>query len=109
MEYSLTKVVKFIFSVPLTMGKGKFERKFIMGSTSTITINTNLSALTCQKYLSDATKGMNTAMERLSTGFKINSGADDAAEARWFDLHNLPKLGFHHEQIILDFLGKRAD
>ena len=76
---SITKVVKFIFSVPLTMGKGKFERKFIMGSTSTITINTNLSALTCQKYLSDATKGMNTAMERLSTGFKINSGADDAA------------------------------
>ena len=50
-----------------------------MGSTSTITINTNLSALTCQKYLSDATKGMNTAMERLSTGFKINSGKDDAA------------------------------
>ena len=50
-----------------------------MGSTSTITINTNLSALTCQKYLGDATKGMNTAMERLSTGFKINSGKDDAA------------------------------
>lgn len=50
-----------------------------MGSTSTITINTNLSALTCQKYLSDATQGMNKAMERLSTGFKINSGADDAA------------------------------
>lgn len=50
-----------------------------MASTSTITINTNLSALTCQKYLSDATKGMNTAMERLSTGFRINSGADDAA------------------------------
>ena len=37
-----------------------------MGSTSTITINTNLSSLTCQKYLRDATKGMNTAMERLS-------------------------------------------
>ena len=50
-----------------------------MGSTSTITINTNLSSLTCQKYLRDATKGMNTAMERLSTGFRINSGKDDAA------------------------------
>ena len=50
-----------------------------MGSTSTITINTNLSSLTCQKYLSDATQGMNTAMERLSTGFKINSARDDAA------------------------------
>ena len=37
------------------------------------------------------------------------AGADDAAEARWFNLNNLPKLGFHHEQIILDFLGKRAD
>ena len=50
-----------------------------MGSTSTITINTNLSSLTAQKYLRDATKGMNTAMERLSTGYKINSGKDDAA------------------------------
>lgn len=50
-----------------------------MGSTSTITINTNLSSLTAQKYLRDATKGMNTAMERLSTGFKINSAKDDAA------------------------------
>lgn len=36
-------------------------------------------------------------------------GSDDAAEARWFDLNNLPKLGFHHEQIIKDFLKKRAD
>lgn len=50
-----------------------------MGSTATITINTNLSSLTAQKYLRDATKGMNTAMERLSTGFKINSAKDDAA------------------------------
>jgi len=50
-----------------------------MGSTSTLTINTNLSSLTAQKYLRDATKGMNSAMEKLSTGFKINSGADDAA------------------------------
>ena len=79
MEDSITKVVKSKKFVPYYMGKGKFERNIIMGSTSTITINTNLSALTCQKYLSDATKGMNTAMERLSTGFKINSGKDDAA------------------------------
>ena len=50
-----------------------------MGATSTITINTNLASLTCQSYLRDATKGMNTAMERLSTGFRINSAADDAA------------------------------
>ncbi len=47
--------------------------------TASITINTNLASLTCQKYLSQATKGMNTAMERLSTGFRINSAKDDAA------------------------------
>ena len=50
-----------------------------MGSTSTLTINTNLSSLTCQKYLKSATKGMTSAMEKLSTGFKINSAKDDAA------------------------------
>ena len=50
-----------------------------MGSTSTLTINTNLSSITCQKYLRSATKGMNSAMEKLSTGFKINSAKDDAA------------------------------
>ena len=47
--------------------------------TASITINTNLGALTAQRNLSAATSGMNTAMERLSTGFRINSGADDAA------------------------------
>ena len=47
--------------------------------TASISINTNLSSMTCRKYLSDATKGMNNAMERLSTGFRINSAKDDAA------------------------------
>ena len=61
------------------MGKGKIERTFIMGSTSTLTINTNLSSLIAQKYLRSATSGMNAAMEKLSTGFRINSGKDDAA------------------------------
>ena len=46
---------------------------------ASITINTNLASLTAQHSLSSATKGMNTAMERLTTGFKINSGKDDAA------------------------------
>ena len=50
-----------------------------MTSTAALTINTNLSSLTCQKYLTQATRGMTTAMERLSTGFRINSAKDDAA------------------------------
>ena len=50
-----------------------------MASTAALTINTNLASLTCQKYLKSATKGMNIAMEQLSTGFRINSAKDDAA------------------------------
>ena len=46
---------------------------------ASITINTNIAALTAQHNLSMATNGMNTAMERLTTGYKINSGKDDAA------------------------------
>ena len=48
---------------------------------ASITINTNLASLTAQRNLSAATSGMNTAMERLTTGFRINSGKDDAAGA----------------------------
>ncbi len=46
---------------------------------ASITINTNIASLTAQRNLSLATDGMNTAMERLTTGYKINSGKDDAA------------------------------
>ncbi len=46
---------------------------------ASITINTNLASLTAQRNLSAATTGMNTAMERLTTGYRINSGKDDAA------------------------------
>lgn len=34
-------------------------------------------------------------------------GSDDAAEARWFNINDLPKLGFHHEQIIKDWLNEK--
>ena len=44
-----------------------------------ITINTNMSSLIAQKSLNSATGSMNTAMQRLSTGLRINSSKDDAA------------------------------
>ena len=44
-----------------------------------ITINTNVASLIAQKSLNNATSRMNTAMERLSTGLRINSTKDDAA------------------------------
>jgi len=42
-------------------------------------INTNISALAAQGSLSNVQKKQETAMERLSTGLRINSAADDAA------------------------------
>jgi len=42
-------------------------------------INTNISALAAQGSLSRVEKKQQTAMERLSTGLRINSAADDAA------------------------------
>ena len=42
-------------------------------------INTNISALTAQKSLSDQISKSEQAIERLSTGLRINNAADDAA------------------------------
>jgi len=44
-----------------------------------IVINTNLNSLLVQSSLSSATKNIGTSLERLSTGYKINRAADDAA------------------------------
>lgn len=44
-----------------------------------ITVNTNMQALRIQSNLTKATDKMNVAMERMSSGSKINAAADDAA------------------------------
>ena len=44
-----------------------------------INVNTNVSAMTAQRYLNSATEGTQKSMERLSSGYKINSAKDDAA------------------------------
>ena len=43
------------------------------------TINTNVSSLIAQRSLSHAQTQLSTSLQRLSTGLKINSGADDPA------------------------------
>lgn len=45
----------------------------------TINVNTNVSAMTAQRYLNKASGELNTSMERLSSGNRINSAKDDAA------------------------------
>ena len=42
-------------------------------------VNTNVSALNAQRQLSDVSNKLSTSFERLSSGFRINSAADDAA------------------------------
>ncbi|UPQ87260.1 flagellin [Vibrio sinaloensis] len=44
-----------------------------------ITVNTNVSAMTAQRHLSNATDLLNQSLERLSSGNRINSAKDDAA------------------------------
>jgi len=44
-----------------------------------LTINTNLSAIQTQRALSASTNRLNKAIERMTTGYKINSTKDDAA------------------------------
>ncbi len=42
-------------------------------------INTNVTSLIAQRVLAKNNAALNTSLERLSTGLKINSGADDPA------------------------------
>lgn len=42
-------------------------------------INTNIASLNAQRNLNNTSSALNTALERLSTGLRINSAKDDAA------------------------------
>ncbi|MEF1253563.1 MULTISPECIES: flagellin [unclassified Vibrio] len=44
-----------------------------------VNVNTNVAAMTAQRYLNSASNAQQVSMERLSSGFKINSAKDDAA------------------------------
>jgi len=44
-----------------------------------LTINTNISSIVAQRNLSNATTSLNQAIERMTTGYKINHAGDNAA------------------------------
>ncbi len=44
-----------------------------------LTVNTNVASLNTQRNLNTSSKGLDTSLQRLSTGFRINSAKDDAA------------------------------
>lgn len=44
-----------------------------------LTINTNIASLNAQRNLSNTQSSLNTSLQRLSTGLRVNSAKDDAA------------------------------
>ena len=44
-----------------------------------LTINTNISSIVAQRNLNSATNNLNSAIERMTTGYKINHAGDNAA------------------------------
>ncbi|MGH8352863.1 MAG: flagellin [Pseudomonas sp.] len=44
-----------------------------------LTVNTNVASLNTQRNLTGSSKALDTSLQRLSTGFRINSAKDDAA------------------------------
>ena len=51
-------------------------------------VNTNVSSLNAQRKLANATLALNTSFQRLSSGLRINSAKDDAADRQSSDLPN---------------------
>ena len=47
-------------------------------------VNTNVGAMVAQNNMSKQTREMEQAMERLSSGLRLNSAADDAAGSFYF-------------------------
>ncbi len=58
-----------------------------------ITLNTNLASQNAQRALANNNKALNTTLERLSTGLRINHGSDDPTGVLTADLLNAEKTG----------------
>src|SRR5579862_4123909 len=65
----------------MVIGSTAQSRRLSHGETYTMSsvINTNVGSLIAQRSLQANNNALNTSLKRLSTGLKINSGADDPA------------------------------
>ena len=57
------------------LAPGTIKEDLVMG----MRIRTNVSSLTAQRFLSDSNSQLQSSMEKLSSGYRINKSADDAA------------------------------
>jgi flagellin len=60
-----------------------------------VNVNTNVAAMTAQRHLNNAANSLNSSMERLSSGSKINSAKDDAAGLQISNRLNVQSRGLH--------------
>ena len=71
-----------------------------------LTINTNISSLIAQRNLNSATNALNTSIERMTTGYKINRAADDAAG---YSIANMWKTQLGSLDVAADNAATGAD
>jgi flagellin len=60
-----------------------------------VNVNTNVAAMTAQRHLNSASNAQQLSMERLSSGFKINSAKDDAAGLQISNRLNFQSRGLY--------------
>ncbi|OWL00693.1 hypothetical protein AKG61_17935, partial [Vibrio parahaemolyticus] len=63
-----------------------------------VNVNTNVSAMTAQRYLNNANSAQQTSMERLPSGYKINSAKDDAAGLQISNRLNAQRRGLDMDE-----------
>ena len=74
-----------------------------------ITLRSNLSSIIAQKSLSESTNKLNLAVERMSTGFKINHAKDNAANYS-ISTNMTTKIGGYQvaqENVAMGFVNNR--
>lgn len=71
-----------------------------------LTINTNMSSLIAQRSLNAATNTMNRSIERMTTGYRINHAADNAAG---YSIANLWSTQLSSLDIVSDNAATGAD
>jgi flagellin len=61
-----------------------------------ISVNTNVASLNAQRNLVGTGRKLNTSLQRLSSGFRINSAKDDAAGLAITDRMTSQEIGRAH-------------
>jgi hypothetical protein len=75
------KVLGMVAEQPSISGKmwPLYVLNVLLGQDMSVVVNTNIASMRAQRSVASSGKDLQQAMERLSSGKRINSAADDAA------------------------------